>query len=136
MKSWRARNRWRYGRWRARRAAIPGQRQPLVPMLPTSYKGLANLKVCIEVAPSSHLPLTRLPYLYMAIFQNLLYELLFSRMLAPRSPIIIVAALVLADTKRGITEASITLNPWTPCTCRCGLTTDLSSTPIRHVLVG
>jgi hypothetical protein len=44
-------------------------------------------------------------------FSRLIHELLFNSMLAPRSPIMIVAALVFADTTRGITEASITLNP-------------------------
>jgi hypothetical protein len=55
---------------------------------------------------------------------------------APRSPTMMVAALVLADTTLGITEASMTRKPCTPRTFRSGSTTARSSVPIRQVLVG
>ena len=59
-----------------------------------------------------------------------------SSMCAPRSPIMMLAALVLADTILGITDASITRKPSTPRTLSCGSTTAAWSAPIRQVLVG
>ena len=47
---------------------------------------------------------------------GLLRNQLPSNSAAPRSPTMMVAALVLADTTRGMTEASITRKPSTPCT--------------------
>ena len=59
-----------------------------------------------------------------------------SSMCAPRSPIMMLAALVLADTTLGITDASITRKPSTPRTLSCGSTTAAWSAPILQVLVG
>ena len=56
--------------------------------------------------------------------------------LAPFSPIMIAAALVLPETSRGMTDASITLRPATPFTLSCGSSTAPSSIPIRHVPAG
>ena len=52
------------------------------------------------------------------------------------SAIMIVAALVLPDTMRGMIDASTTRRPDTPFTRRRWSTTARSSGPMRHVLVG
>ena len=54
-------------------------------------------------------------------------------MSAQRSPIMIVAALVLPEVTAGMTEASATRSPGTPCTLRDGSTTAIRSMPIRQV---
>jgi len=52
---------------------------------------------------------------------------------APRSPIIRLLALVLAEVICGMTEASITRSRSTPRTRSCGSSTDVPSLPIRQV---
>src|SRR5699024_3474075 len=52
---------------------------------------------------------------------------------AARSPMSTVGALVFPLVIRGITAASATLRPATPCTASLGSTTDISSMPILHV---
>src|SRR4029079_6418820 len=54
----------------------------------------------------------------------------------PRSPIMIVGALVLPPMRVGMTDASTTRSAETPRTRNCGSTTAPSSTPIRHVPTG
>jgi hypothetical protein len=55
---------------------------------------------------------------------------------AQRSPIMIVAALVLPEMTVGMIEASATRSPVTPRTLSSGSTTAIASIPILQVLVG
>lgn len=57
----------------------------------------------------------------------------FSRKLAQRSPIMMVGALVLPEVTAGMTDASATRRPSTPCTRRSGATTARRSMPILQV---
>ena len=52
---------------------------------------------------------------------------------APFSAIMIVGALVLVDVTAGITEASMTLSPSSPCTLSSSSTTDIACLPIKQV---
>ena len=55
---------------------------------------------------------------------------------APFSPIAIAAALVLVETSRGMTEASITRSPSMPRTASRSSTTAPASPPMRQVPAG
>lgn len=55
---------------------------------------------------------------------------------AARSPIMMLGALVLPETRRGMMLASATHKPSTPCTFNVGSTTASASLPMRHVPTG
>ena len=55
---------------------------------------------------------------------------------AARSPMIMAAVFVLAETIDGITDASATRSPRTPRTRSDGSTTASGPTPMRHVPTG
>ena len=57
-------------------------------------------------------------------------------MSAARSPLMIVAGLVLADATVGMIEASATRSRSSPCTRSSGSTTATGSFPILQVVVG